>query len=285
MRSTTLRSPAKLNLFLRIINKRPDGYHNLKTLFERIDLCDTIRLAPNKTGAIRIFCSHPQVPKGPKNLAYRAAHILKEEYGVSSGVDIRITKRIPVAAGLAGGSSNAATVLLGLNQIWRLALNKKKLLHHGQALGSDISFFLHNCSWGIGVNRGDHIKAVPIPVKLWHILVIPCIKLHSGEVFARLNLQLTKTEDNVNILIHFIKNKNIRKIENLLSNDLESSILKIKPGLLRLKKRLQACRLEGSLFSGSGPAAFGVVQSRQQAEDIRAVLGKVYSRVLVVRTL
>src|SRR5262245_19528463 len=108
MRTVTLSSPAKLNFFLKVLNKRPDGYHNLKTLFERIDLADIITFRPAKSG-IRISCNHPQVPVGPKNLVYKVAQRLKIRYRIQEGVEIRINKRIPVAAGLAGGSSNAAT--------------------------------------------------------------------------------------------------------------------------------------------------------------------------------
>jgi len=190
MHSITLRSPAKLNLILKVINKRPDGYHNLKTLFERTDLCADIRLTPNKTGTIRVFCNHPRVPKGPRNLVYRIAKILKEEHNISQGISINIKKRIPVAAGLGGGSSNAATVLLGLNRIWGLSLSRKKLLEYGRKVGSDVPFFLHNCSWGVGTDRGDRIRAVPITRKLWHVLVVPCVQLYSREVFRDLNLKL-----------------------------------------------------------------------------------------------
>ena len=127
MRSLTLRSPAKLNLFLKVINKRPDGYHNIRTLYERIGLCDTVHLALNKTGVIRIFSKTPGLPKGKANLAYQSAYLLKKRYHLNLGVDIKITKKIPIAAGLGGGSSNAATVLMGLNQLWRLSLSTMEI--------------------------------------------------------------------------------------------------------------------------------------------------------------
>lgn len=313
MRSITLRSPAKLNLILKVINKRPDGYHNLKILFERIDLCDDIRLTPNKTGRIRISCDHPRVPQGPRNLVYAVAKTLKEEHKISGGVHIKITKRIPVAAGLGGGSSNAATVLLGLNRIWRLSLSKEKLLQYGRSIGSDVPFFLYNCSWGIGVNRGDCINKVSLSAKLWHVLVVPCVQLYSREVFRSLNSRvtlsprsferckaptlktrkrkegsmnvLTKKNDNVNILIHYLKKSNRCKVENLLSNDLEERILQICPRLSNVKTRLQSCDLKGVIFSGSGPSVFGLVESKQKAESLKTVLRKHYKQVFVVRTL
>jgi len=284
MKKICLRSPAKLNLFLKVLNKRPDGYHNLKTIFERIDLCDDMEFFPEPSGKIRITCDHPQVPVGPKNLAFQAARLLKEQTGVLEGVHIRIHKRIPVAAGLAGGSSNGATTLLGLNKMWALGLGTRHLIKMGGLLGADVPFFLHDCSWGLGTERGDVIRPLPISAKLWHILVVPRVKMYSREVFTAFNLQLTKRDDNANILIRSLKDKNISKIEELLSNDLESSILRIRPALLRAKEKLKACHLKGVSFSGSGPSVFGLVRSKNQAEGVKKELSQRYSQVLAVRT-
>jgi len=280
-----LRSPAKLNLYLKVLNKRPDGYHNLRTLFERVDLYDEIRLVTNRTGKIRVFCDHPHVPLGPKNLVFRVAAKLKSDFGVSEGINIHIRKKIPVAAGLAGGSSNAATTLLGLNKIWQLRLSKKQLQEIGSKIGSDVPFFLADCSWGLGLDRGDRIVPQNIPVRLWHILVVARRKMYSKDVFAGLNLELTKRNDDVNILIRSLKKYNIKRAKQLLANDLETSIVRLAPTLLNVKQRLQAFLTTGVSFSGSGPAVFGVTDSRQQAEEIKKALAKRYSQVFVVRTL
>ena len=285
MKSISLQSPAKLNLFLKVINKRPDGYHNLKTIFERIDLSDTIRLTVNRSGAIRIFCQHPQVPKGAKNLVYQAAQTLQKDFKVSKGVDIRITKRIPVAAGLAGGSSNAAAVLLGLNKLWGLCLSRPKLVLYGKKIGSDVPFFLYGCRWALGTERGDQIKKLNIPSKLWHILVVPNVKMYTQKVFGGLNLKLTKEIDNVNILTHSLIRNDLDRVGALLSNDLESSILKLRPQLLTLKQKLKSLPVVGVSFSGSGPSVFSITRSRQQAQKIRAILRPRYRRVFVVKTL
>ena len=280
MKRIRLQSPAKLNLFLKVINKRSDGYHNLKTLFERINLCDTIDLSLNRSGAIRIACRHPHVPKGPKNFVYRVAKLLKDDFKIPYGVDIRITKRIPVAAGLAGGSSNAATVLIGLNKLWNLALDQKKLVAYAKRIGSDVPFFLYDCSWAVGVKRGDEIKEIKIPHKLWHILVVPYVKMYTKEVFGRLNLKLTKQIDNVNILTRSLRNNDLTKDRALLSNDLEKSILRIRPQLSLLKEKLASFPIPGVSFSGSGPSVFGITKSQQQAQQIHSILRK---RVCTVR--
>jgi 4-diphosphocytidyl-2-C-methyl-D-erythritol kinase len=284
MKSIRLRSPAKLNLFLQVINKRPDGYHDLKTLFERIDLCDTIALRSNRSGKIRIFCNHPQVPKGPQNLVYKVAQMLQAERKVALGVDIRIIKRIPVAAGLAGGSSNAATVLAGLNKLWKLSLTQNQLVSYGKRIGSDVPFFLYNCSWAWGTSRGDVIKRAKIGTKLWHILVTPNVKMLTRKVFGGLNLKLTNKNDNVNILAHSLVKNDLNKVGQFLRNDLESSILQLRPQLLTLKKKLGSFPVAGVCFSGSGPSVFGITKSRYQAQAIRAILRRKYKQIFVVRT-
>ena len=286
MKTVTLRSPAKLNLSLKVLRKRADGYHDLKTLFERISLSDEITFKANPDGNVRIRCAHPHVPCGPKNLIYRAAVLLRERCRVRAGVDVILNKRIPVAAGLAGGSSNAATTLKGLNALWKLRLSRAEMVALARELGSDVPFFLHDCSWALGTSRGDEIQSLDLKTKLWHILVVPRLKMYSTEVFANLNLQLTKTRDDVNILIRYLKDKNIIRVGSLLYNDLESSILELRSSLRRIKERLLIYKeVEGVSFSGSGPAIFGITQTQQQAEELQTLLSRRYSQVYAVRTL
>ncbi len=293
MRSISLRSPAKLNLYLKVINKRKDGFHNLVTLFERINLCDEIQLTVNPQGKIRIFCDHPHVPLGPQNLAYQAARMLKDDFALRNGVDIKIRKRIPVAAGLAGGSSNAASVLMGLNRLWALSLNNKELIYYAAKIGSDVPFFLHETNWAIGTDRGDRIKKVFLTTKLWHVLVVPRRPVYTAEVFETLavesrqapNLKLTKIGSDVNILIRTLKKNDVPKVGRLLSNDLERAMLRLCPNLSYLKDKMRHLNTKGVGFSGSGPAIFGLTESQKEAEVLRSALKKTYSQVFVVSTL
>jgi len=285
MSEITLQSPAKLNLYLKVINKRPDGFHNIVTLFERIDLFDDLSFCSKQNEGIKIFCDHPHVPIGPKNLVYKAAKMLKEDFKVKGGVEIRINKRIPVAAGLAGGSSNGATALMGLNKVWKLGLSREKLLPYARRLGSDVAFFLYNCSWGLGTSRGDEIEGLKLKAKLWHILVVPRIKIYSRDVYSRHKLQLTKRNDNVNILIRNLSNGNILGLGSLLSNDLEIDVVNICPKLLDLKEKLKSFNSLGVMVSGSGPSVFGVTATKKEAQEIAKSLSKRFSQVFVVRTL
>ena len=311
MSRLVLSSPAKLNLFLKVQNKRLDGYHNIVTVFERIDLADEIDFFSSLSTNINIKCDHPDVPVGPKNLVYKAAQLLQRELGVKQGVRIKIKKCIPVAAGLAGGSSNAATALLGLNHIWKLNLSRTKLIAYARKIGSDVAFFLHDTSFCIGTERGDRIKTLNIKTKLWHILVVPRIKMYSWKVYGGLKFPnsavkkhfsgavlrasqrkrggctnvLTKINDNANILIRNLKKDNVLEVGRLLANDLEVEILRLSPRLKRLKERLKSLNAKGVMISGSGPSVFGLTMTKREAEAIRSVLSKRFAQVFVVKTL
>lgn len=288
MNSISLLSPAKLNLFLKVVNKRPDGYHNLITLFERINLCDVVTLRLNHEGDIRVFCHHPDVPLGPKNLGFMAARLLKEKFSLRQGVHIHIKKRIPVASGLGGGSSNAATVFCGLNKLWRLSLGRPELLRYAKEIGSDVPFFLYDCSWAIGIQRGDAIKELSLGTKLWHVLVVPRLKVYSHEIFARFRvaprMQLTKKMADVNML-PALRENDLSNVSKLLSNDLESTVTELQPQISKLTNKIRSLSALGVCLSGSGPAVFGLTESQRHAEQLRSRLAKIYKQVFVVRTL
>ncbi|MFH0877494.1 MAG: 4-(cytidine 5'-diphospho)-2-C-methyl-D-erythritol kinase [Candidatus Omnitrophota bacterium] len=207
-----LESPAKLNLFLDVINKRPDGYHNIVTLFERINLCDSVRLFAIHSDEIVVSCSHPDVPLDYRNLAWRAAELIKKSRDIRTGVKIEIDKRIPVGAGLGGGSSNAAAVLSGLSRLFKLKLDQKTLTGYANRLGSDVAFFILNKSFALGTDRGGDLKRVFVPkkLKLWHLLFIPPLKVMTKEIYGlHKSLALTRKPLDVNILIRYLKGKNI----------------------------------------------------------------------------
>lgn len=284
MKKILLKSPAKVNLYLRIINRRPDGFHNLVTIFERINLFDSIELKAIKENKIRIYCSHKDVPAGPKNLVYKVAQRLKDDFGLSQGVEIKITKRIPVAAGMAGGSSNAATVISGLNRLWDLKLSQEKMVTYASQIGSDVAFFLYDASWALGTQRGEKIRPLKVNQKLWHVLVIPRIKLYAKDVYGRLKLQLTKKSDDANILLQHLKKNHLDAVSALMTNDLESTVMEICPQLKLLKMRMEQLKCLKVLVSGSGPCVYGLVSSRKESLRIKKILNQKYSRVFVAQT-
>jgi len=285
MRRLTVLSPAKLNLVLDIMGKRPDGFHELRTIFERISLADQIILSRNKSSKITIHCAHPDVPRNTGNLAYKAAEMLSRDFSVPKGLDINIIKNIPVAAGLAGGSSNAAAVLSGLNRLWQLGLNNAQLVKYASGLGSDVTFFLYNTSYALGTGRGEQIKPLAIKTKLWHVLVTPRVKMYTKEVFARLKLNLTNKKDNVNILLPFLRKGDLVRLAGALSNDLEPAILSLRPDFVCLKKKFIDAGALGVCFSGSGPSVFALCESQKHAFFVRAKFDRRYTQSFVVSTV
>lgn len=281
MKTLRFKSPAKLNLYLRILNKRPDGYHDIVTLFERIDLFDDIILRLRPSG-IKILCSNPRVPKGSKNLAYKAAKALSSHTEVKKGVEIEIIKRIPIGAGLGGGSSNAAVVLGGLNRLWGLKLGKKSLMKIGKKLGADVNFFLLGARFATAVGIGDKLKPLDIKRRLWHVLVAPKKSLSTKEIYASrdaLNaaksshkIILTAAMADVKILHHSIQKNDLILLGKSLHNDLELAARARYNIILIIKEMLKSCGSKGILMSGSGPAVFGIVPSGREAMRIRQEL-------------
>jgi 4-diphosphocytidyl-2-C-methyl-D-erythritol kinase len=285
MNQLTVTSPAKLNLVLDVKAKRPDGFHELRTIFERISLADRIILTRRQGGKITIRCGHPHVPKGTGNLVFKAAKMLSDDFSIREGLDINIIKNIPVAAGLAGGSSNAAAVLSGLNRLWRLGMDRTALVRYAARLGSDVAFFLYDTPFALGTGRGELIKPLDFRVKLWHVLVTPRVKMLTRDVFARLKLNLTNKKDNVNILLPFLRKGDLAQVAGSLSNDLESAILSLRPDFIYIKKKLLDAGATGVCFSGSGPSVFACASSQKHALSLRAKFDRRYTQVFVVSTL
>lgn len=301
MPQTSVSAPAKVNLYLKVINKRPDGYHNIVTVFERINLADRLRFRTNRSGRITIRCDHPHVPTGPKNLVYRTAELIRQEHGITEGVEVSIAKTIPVAAGLAGGSTNAAAAITGLNRLWGLKMSTEQMVDVGRRIGSDVPFFLYDASWGLGTGRGDRIETLPIGRRLWHILVVPKIKMYTPKVYGHIKIpkngrsgsgasgggrnMLTNKDDNANILLHHLPKSDVGTISSLLYNDLEKVVVQICPKINKLKERLKSLGAQGVTVSGSGPSVYGLTDSQQEAKQIQAHLSSRYSQVFVVRTL
>jgi 4-diphosphocytidyl-2-C-methyl-D-erythritol kinase len=273
VKGLNLTSYAKLNLYLEILGKRADNYHSIFTLFERINLSDRIRLKPLLQDRIRIVSSNPFIPKGRKNLAFQAASLLKKEFQIRDGVEINISKYIPISAGLAGGSSNAATVLAGLNKLWRLNLRARQLVALARQIGSDVPFFLYNCSFAYATQRGDKIKVLNLPVKLWHIIVVPPVQISTPLIYKRWDelagaAGLTKHKSRIKILKTALLKKDILSLGRFLFNSLERASQALYPVIKKAKSALYDLGLEAILMSGSGPAVFGLVSSRKEAYTV-----------------
>ena len=286
-RAFTLRSYAKLNLALKVKGRRPDGYHELSTVFERIDLHDDISFSLPAGNGFVIRCADRRVPRDGRNLIWKAAALLAAGEGVPMTAEVTLEKRIPVAAGLAGGSSNAATALVGLNRLWKLRLTRAKLIAYANKLGSDIAFFLHDVPFAVGTGRGEIIRPLASKARLWHFLVVPSAPLLTKDVygaFALAGRDLTRPDGDVNIMLRSLRKYDPGAVGGCLFNDLEAPILALKPGLGRLKAQVERQGTCGVSFSGSGPSVFAVTASRVEAERLRKVFSGKYAQSYVVRT-
>jgi len=193
MQSISVKAPAKLNLFLLVLNKRPDGYHSINTLFERIDLCDNITITRRSDSNILVSSRSSQVAKGRANLAYKSAQALRKRFSIKEGINIYIEKNIPIGAGLGGGSSDAAATILALNRMWKLKLGKFELTKIAGQIGSDVPFFIQDSRFCFAKGRGERLEQLKVGIKLWHILVVPKVCLSTKRVYDRFD-SLQKAE-------------------------------------------------------------------------------------------
>jgi 4-diphosphocytidyl-2-C-methyl-D-erythritol kinase len=246
-------SPAKINLFLYVIGRRPDGYHELISLMCRIDLYDEIVLKPT-AAEISLKCSDPVLPVDDRNLALRAARRYMEACGRSGGVQIHLTKRIPVAAGLGGGSSNAASVLLGLDHLHGGRLPREQLMRIGRSLGADVPFFIFQ-SPALATGIGEQLEAYPGLTPWQALIVCPPFPVSTRMVYQNLNLQLTNRQKQPTKA--HLKQTTFNPSHHLY-NDLEAVTLALHPELAGIKDDLRTQGAVGALMSGSGPSVFGI---------------------------
>lgn len=268
MYALTLASPAKLNLALRVIKKRPDGYHELSTLFHRISLRDTLYLRKQDEG-IRLVCFHPKVPLR-NNLIVKAFALLKKKYPFQGGVTVHLTKRIPVGGGLGGGSSNAAHFLMGMNRLFRLGLKQAQLLELGKWLGADVPFFLHNVRHAIGRGRGERIEPLPFRRRLWFLLLTHAKGVSTRRVYQlfkppKQTASLTRLSHDARIASAFLEKGSLAKASMFLQNDLTASAERVRSSLKKTRESLSGLQLGTCQMSGSGPTLFFIFLSKQKA--------------------
>lgn len=264
MTELTLDSHAKINLALLIKGKFPDGYHQLETILQRIGLKDTITIKSKATG-IGITSNSEKMPLDETNLAYRAAEKIIQRAGIDKGVDIHIDKTIPMGAGLGGGSSNAGTVLRGLNNMWDLGFERADLCAMAGELGADVPFFVDdNCALGTG--RGDLLKPIENRCKFWVLVVYPGVSISTAWVYSQFTNKLTNKGNYIKILKLYLQKNKPEKISENLVNDLETVVFPAFPEIKEIKDQLLEEGASGALMSGSGSAVFGLFGNRSETE-------------------
>ena len=272
MKAITFRSPAKLNLHLRIVRKRPDGYHELLTLFHRISLEDTILIRKNQ-GDFKLSTNHRQLETGEGNIITQAYRALQKEVPGLGGVSVRLTKRIPLGGGLGGGSSNAASFLLGMKKLFGLNISTKKLALIGKSLGADVPFFLAETRQVIAWGIGDKLQKVPRGARLWFLLLLSDQGTNTKKVYQILSwkgqpLSLTKERRIARILRSFLERGRVREASGFARNDLEIPAFRLMPSIPKAKAVLKDLGAPYVLMSGSGATVFAVFSSRKEALDL-----------------
>jgi len=274
-------APAKINLCLHVLGRRADGYHELAMIMQRISLFDRLHISLSDAPGVRVACPGLELPPDGENIAGRAARRLLELAGGKCGIDILIDKQIPVAAGLGGGSSDAAAVMLALNEMLELELPRDVLMAEGARLGADVPFFIFDdAAWATGI--GDVLEKMEGLPPLWYVLVNPGLAVSTAWVYQ--NLGLTSKIEAAK-LPRF--SRTLEGVVGLLHNDLERVTLGRYPLVARLKEELTANGAAGVLMSGSGPTVFGIFADETAARKAADEVGRSHSdwRVFVAQPI
>jgi len=276
-----LRTSAKVNLVLEVLGKRPDGYHELSTVMQAVDLFD--RLTVETAGAITLETSQAALPTDDRNLVVRAARLLREAAGVDAGARIVLDKRIPVAAGLGGGSSDAAATLWGLNRLWGLRWRRERLVELAVKLGMDVPFFLGR-GRALGTGRGEVLRPLPGVGGYAMVLVNPGVGLSTQEVYGRVPKGWRAEAEGTARMLDALKIRSGTRVAAALTNHLERWVEPAMPVIGHMKAALMAAGALGASMSGSGPTVFGLARSLDQARQIQRRVSRAGWSAWAVRT-
>ena len=267
---------AKLNLGLKILGRRSDGFHNILSVFQTVDLCDRLVFEPAGQGQIILSClsasqagDDADLPTGPENLVYKAVLAFRSYTGMDRGVEVVIEKRIPMAAGLGGGSSDAAAVLRVLNRVWEAGLSDGELREIGATLGSDVPFFVRQKGTAVVSGRGEIMRYVPWSADVAYVLVCPGFQVHTGWAFANYKKTLTGHGE-YDSFINSVKNLPVSGFWGRIENDFLPLIVQSHPETRDILSRLTDAGAIVASMSGSGSTLYGVFESRDVAEAVWA---------------
>lgn len=284
MNRVSIKAPAKINLSLDVKYKRDDGYHEVEMIMTTIDLADRIYMKERQDDRIVIESTAGYIPTDGRNLAYQAAELLRERLQIRKGVEIYIEKNIPVAAGLAGGSSDAAATLKGLNQLWKLGLRTKELMQIGSELGSDIPFCIYGGT-ALATGRGEVLLPLPAPPSCWVVLAKPQRGVSTADVYAALKVDEIQERPDAALLKQALETNDFHLLTQNLVNVLEPITFTISPEVKRIKERMQRLGGQGVLMSGSGPTVYALVRGDSRALRLYNGLRGFCKEVYVVRLL
>ncbi|HZG87548.1 4-(cytidine 5'-diphospho)-2-C-methyl-D-erythritol kinase [Paenibacillus sp.] len=278
------KAPAKINLSLDVLRKREDGYHEVEMIMTMVDLADRLEMEELPRDTIIISSQAGYIPLDEKNLAFQAAKLVKDRCGVDKGVYIHLDKRIPVSAGLAGGSTDAAATLRGLNRLWRLGLTDDELRLMAEELGSDVPFCVTGGT-AIARGRGEKLEPIPAPPPCWVVLVKPPINVSTADVYGRFRVNEIKRRPQTQAMIQAIERGDFAGVCASLGNVLEDVTISLHPEVRYIKEAMLRLGADGALMSGSGPTVFALVQKESKLARVYNGLRGFCREVHVVRLL
>jgi 4-diphosphocytidyl-2-C-methyl-D-erythritol kinase len=282
MDKVTIKCPGKINLSLDVVGIREDGYHLLKTIMQNISLFDEVTVKKTD-GDINLYCNNGHVPCNSSNTAYKAASLIIDKYNIKAGVDIIIEKRIPVAAGLAGGSTDAAGVIKAMNELFELGMSDWDMMEVGIKIGADVPFCILE-STALAEGIGEVLTSLSPIEDVWCVLAKPDISISTMEVYTKLKIDEIPKHPNTLKLQEYIEKKDIHNIAQNMINVLETVTIKENPVIFDIKNIMMEFHALGSLMSGSGPTVFGVFEDKLAAERCYHRLKDYLKEVFLVKT-
>ena len=276
-------APAKINLTLDTLFKRNDGYHEIAMIMTTVDLNDRLSFQKRNDNKIVVDIEHNYVTNDHKNLAYQAAKLMMETYHLKQGVTISIDKDIPVSAGLAGGSADAAATMRGINRLYELGASLETLSQLGLQIGTDVPFCIYNKT-AICKGRGEKIKFLDKPPSAWVVLAKPNLGISSPDIFKELNLKVDY-DVHTEMCEEAIRQGDYMKLCKSLSNRLETVSMSMYPEIKKIKNNMLRCGADGALMSGSGPTVYAFAQKESQAKKVYNAVNGCCNEVYLVRLL
>ncbi|MCM1283062.1 MAG: 4-(cytidine 5'-diphospho)-2-C-methyl-D-erythritol kinase [Muribaculaceae bacterium] len=264
MREITLKALAKINLGLDVVRRRPDGYHEVRMVMQTIHLYDRLEIKRTGEPGIRITTNLPFLPVNENNLVYRAAELLMKEFQLREGVEVKLTKRIPVAAGMAGGSTDGAAMLYGMNRLFDLRLGRRDLMKRGVKLGADVPYCLMRGT-ALATGIGEKLTPLPPMIKCPVLIAKPPVSVSTKTVYQNLKLDESLRHPDINTLIADIKKKDFAGVCAHMGNVLESVTIPDYPVIAGIKERMLDSGASAAMMSGSGPTVFGLFENEEKA--------------------
>ena len=273
MDQITRKAYAKINLGLDVIRRRPDGYHEVKMIMQTVGICDilTFRKSGRQDGAVTLFLDKKELPCGKENLVYRAAELLTRTHGLRDGVEITLEKRIPIAAGMAGGSTDAAAVFHGMNELFGLSMSLQEMKDLGVGIGADVPI---QGGTALSEGIGEILTALPSPPAAYLLIAKPDIGVSTKFVYENLHADRLQSHPDIDGMVQALERGSLEGIVSRMENVLETVTVREYPVIQTLKDIMRREGALNALMSGSGPTVFGVYKTREAAEASRPAVEK-----------